>query len=152
MTYCSISDIQSVIANDDLVQLTNDTGGDTVDTDKITDALNYVDNIIDGYLRGRYDLPLASTPDELKYLAIDFIVYRLYSRRMYTEVPESVIKKYQEVVKTLRDIQNGAFNLGIESSEAYDNPSLKTNKDSTSSSVNKFYNKTKWDEYDSWLS
>jgi len=152
MSYCSISDIQSVISNDDLVQLTNDTGGDSVDSDKITDAISYVDNIIDGYLRGRYDLPIASVPDELKYLAVDFVVYRLYSRRMYTEVPDSVLKKYHEVVKMLQDIQKGAFNPGMESAEAYDNPSLKINKDNSSSSVNKYFNKTKWDEYDSWLS
>lgn len=152
MSYCSTTDIQAVIANDDLVQLTNDSGGDTVDTAKITDAINYVDNIIDGYLRGRYDLPIESVPDELKYLAVDFVVYRLYSRRMYTEVPDSILKKYHDVVKTLLDIQRGAFNLGIESSEAHDDPSLKTNKDTTSTSVNKYFNKTKWDEYDSWLS
>ncbi len=152
MTYCSITDIQGVIANDDLVQLTNDTGGGTVDTTRITDAIAYVDNIIDGYLRGRYDLPLESAPDELKYLAVDFVVYRLYSRRMYTEVPDGVLKKYYDVVKTLQDIQKGAFNLGIEGSEAFGDPSLKINKDNTKSSLNKYFNRQKWEEYDSWLS
>ncbi|OGI00467.1 MAG: hypothetical protein A2Y25_12010 [Candidatus Melainabacteria bacterium GWF2_37_15] len=152
MSYCSTSDIQAVIANDDLVQLTNDSGGDTVDTTKITDAISYVDNIIDGYLRGRYDLPLASIPDELKYIAVDFVVYRLYSRRLYTEVPDSILKKYYEVIKTLQDIQKGAFNLGVENTSAFNNPALKTNKDTTSSSVNKYFNKEKWDEYDAWLS
>ena len=151
MSYCSISDIQAVIANDDLVQLTNDSGSDTVDTNKINDAVSYVENVIDGYLRGRYDLPLASIPDELRYLTIDFVVYKLYSRRMYTEIPESVRRKYEEVIKTLEKIQKGSFNLGIESSEAFEQPTLKTNKDSSFSSVNKYYNADKWDEYDAWL-
>ena len=151
MSYCSISDIQAVIANDDLVQLTNDSGSDTVDTNKINDAVSYVENVIDGYLRGRYDLPLASIPDELRYLTIDFVVYKLYSRRMYTEIPESVRRKYEEVIKTLEKIQKGSFNLGIESSEAFEQPTLKTNKDSSASSVNKYYNADKWDEYDAWL-
>ena len=151
MSYCSISDIQAVIANDDLVQLTNDSGSDTVDTNKINDAVSYVENVIDGYLRGRYDLPLASIPDELKYLAVDFVIYKLYSRRMYTEIPESVRRKYEEVIKTLEKIQKGSFNLGIESSEAFEQPTLKTNKDSSASSVNKYYNADKWDEYDAWL-
>ena len=149
MSYCSINDIQSVIANDDLAQLTNDSGGDTVDSNKITDAINYVDNIIDGYLRGRYNLPPTSIPDELKYLAVDFTVYRLYSRRLYTEIPDSVLKKYYEVIKTLEKVQKGVFNLGIESTDAFNNPALKTNKDTSASSVNKYYNSDKWDEYGS---
>ena len=149
MSYCSTSDVQSVITNDDLVQLTNDSGGDTIDTSKITEAVSYVDNIIDGYLRGRYDLPLASTPDELKYLAVDFVVYKLYSRRLYTEIPESINEKFRNVIKTLENIQKGLFNLGVETSEAFDNPALKTNKTDSSSSVNKYYDSDKWDEYDS---
>jgi len=149
MSYCSTSDIQAVIANNDLIQLTNDSGGDTIDTATITEAINYVDNIIDGYLRGRYDLPLTSVPDELKYLAVDFVVYKLYSRRLYTEIPQSIKDNHINVIKTLKDIQTGIFNLGIETTEAYDNPALKINKTSSSGSTNKFYNSDKWDEYDS---
>ncbi len=148
MSYCSTDDIQSVITNDDLVQLTNDSGGDSVDTTKITEAISYVDNIIDGYLRGRYDLPLASTPDELKYIAVDFVVYRLYSRRMSTEVPRSISEKHETVINLLSRIQKGTFNLGIETSEAFNNPALKINKSGSTSSVNKFYDSNKWDEYD----
>jgi len=149
MSYCSTNDIQTVIAPDDLAQLTNDSGGDTADTTKITDSINYVDNIIDGYIRGRYDLPLDSTPDELKYLAVDFTVYRLYSRRMYTDIPDVVKQKYIDVIKTLEKIQLGVFNLGVESSEAFSEPALKTNKETSSSSVNKYYDQNKWDEYES---
>ena len=148
MGYCSNSDVSAVIANDDLVQLTNDSGGSSVDTDKITDSINYVDNIIDGYLRGRYDLPLNTTPDELKHLAVDFTVYRLYSRRMYTDIPAVVKQKYDDVIKILEKIQIGTFNLGIESTEAFDQPAIKINKDSSSSSINKYYDSNKWDEYD----
>ncbi len=148
MNYCSVNDIQSVISNDDLVQLTNDSGGDYVDTAKISEAVLYAENIIDGYLRGRYDLPLAQVPDELKYIAVDFVVYRLYSLRMYTEIPRSVNEKYQNVIKILTQVQKGIFNLGIESSEAFNNPAIKINKSGSPSSVNKYYDSKKWDEYD----
>jgi phage gp36-like protein len=151
MGYCSASDITAVIANDDLVQLTNDLGGDTVDNAKITDAISYVDNLIDGYIRGRYDLPLASIPDELKYLAIDLVVYRLYSRRMYTNPPESITERKNDAMKQLKDIQAGRFNLGVESSEAFSDPALKTNKTAVISSTNKKYNSDEWDKYDAWL-
>jgi phage gp36-like protein len=151
MSYCSVANIEAAIYNDDLVQLTNDSGGDTVDETKITDAMSYVDSLIDGYLRGRYTLPLLSIPDEIKYIAIDYVVYRLYSRRLVTEIPASVEQKYKEVIKLLTDIQNGKFSLGVEDTNGYDNPILDTNKSTTVSSVNKYYNEDKWDEYDAWL-
>jgi phage gp36-like protein len=137
----------AVIPADDLVQLTNDNGGDTIDTTKIAEAVNYVANIINGYIRGRYALPLASVPEELKCLAVDFAVYRLYSRRIHTEAPESVVEKYKNVIKTLELVQRGQFNLGVEASSAFGNPGLKTNKDTSPSSVNRFYDEKKWDNY-----
>lgn len=150
MSYCSISDITGAIAESELIQLTNDAGGSTVDNDKITDAINYADNMIDGYLRGRYSLPLSSTPDELKYLSIDLVVYRLYSRRMYTEIPETVTKKFDDVMKTLKDIQKGNFSINSGTDE-YSDPILDTDKTTEVSSVNKYYDEEKWDEYDLWL-
>lgn len=152
MSYCIVSDIEAVIYNEDLIQLTNDLGGDTVDDTKITEAISYVDCMIDGYLRGRYTLPLSSpVPDELKYIAIDFVVYRLYGRRLVTDIPASIDQRYKEVIKLLTSIQNGKFSLGIEDTDGYDNPILDTNKSTAISSVNKYYNEDKWDEYDAWL-
>jgi phage gp36-like protein len=150
MSYCSSSDITSLIPNDELVQLTNDSGGDSVDSSVITTAIDYVDNFIDGYLRGRYDLPLTSTPDELKYIAIDLVVFRLYTRRMYTNIPENIEARYKTVVKQLEHIQSGKFSLGIESSDAHDNKLLKTNKTTTTSTRNRVYDEDKWDEYNTW--
>lgn len=150
MSYCSFSDIISTIPNDALIQLTNDYGGKTVMSDKITEAINYTDNIIDGYLRGRYNLPLSSTPDELKYIAIDFTVYRLYSRRHYGSVPENIKERYSDVEKRIKEIQNGTYSLGIEDTDEISNILMKTNKTSVASSVNKYYDDDKWNEYDSW--
>ena len=151
MAYCSLPDITAVIPNDDLVQLTNDISGETVDSSKITDAITYSDSLIDGYLRGRYSLPLTSVPDIVKYLSVDLVVFRLYSRRMYTNLPEIIVAKQEQAVKTLKDIQTGKFNLGIEDTAAFSDPALKTNKTSLTASNNKFYNSDKWDEYDKWL-
>jgi len=148
MGYCAISDIVAAVTPDDLIELTNDAaGGSTVDNDKITDAISYVDNMIDGFLRGRYSLPLGSTPDELKYIAIDYVVYRLYCRRMYIQIPESILTKYKNVLKTLEAIQKGNFKLDPSIASEYSDSVLKTDKTVTVSSVNKFYTEGKWDTY-----
>lgn len=151
MAYCSLSDITSTVTSDDLVQLTNDLGGTTVDSNKITDAIAYVDNIIDGYLRSRYLLPLNSIPDELKYIAIDFTVYRLYSRRMFANVPENLLQRYKEIQTILKDLQSGRFSLGIEDTNEVENKNMKTNKSFTSASGNRYYTDEKWSGYNSWV-
>ena len=150
MSYCSISDVQERFTNEELVQLTNDYGSDTVDSDKITESIIYAENVINGYLRGRYSLPLNQVPDVLKCLAVDFVIYLIYRRRMRTDIPDSINLKYQDVINKLKDIQNGIFNIGAESS-AFNNPTIKTNKTSTSSAINKYYDSKKWDGYDIWL-
>lgn len=148
MGYCSIADIVAAVSNDDLVQLTNDNGGDTIATAKITSAIDYVDNMIDGYLRGRYNLPLTSTPDELKFLAIDFVIHRLYSLRTFTPVPQNIEERYTEVKKRLYEIQSGKFSLGIEDTNELSNILLLTNKTSEKSTTNKYFDGDKWEEYD----
>jgi len=152
MTYCTIAEITAEVPDADLIQITNDTaGGSTVDNTVITNAINYVDNIIDGYLRGRYTLPLNTVPDELKFIAIDYVKYRLYSRRMYTEIPPVIEQRYKELTQLLKDIQMGKFSLGVEDTNAISNSKITSNKSLTSSSVNKYYNEAKWDQYDSFL-
>ncbi len=147
MSYCTVSDITAVIPNNELIQITNDAGGSVIDTAKITDEIVYVDNVIDGYIRGRYSLPLTTVPDELKYLARDYVVYQLYSRRMLTEVPISVEQRFKNVNQILRDIRNRKYNLGVESVDGYPDPNLKTDKDLTTSTKNQYYNKDMWDNY-----
>jgi phage gp36-like protein len=148
MSYCLASDIAAAVPSADLIQITNDAGGTTVDTTVVDNMISYVDNIIDGYIRGRYGLPLITIPDELKYLAIDFVVYKLYTRRMFTEVPESVNQRYKEIMGLLKDIQKGTYTLGIDTIES---GKMTTDKTAISSSKNQYYNEDKWDEFDSWL-
>ncbi|MBR6126271.1 DUF1320 domain-containing protein, partial [bacterium] len=58
MEYCTIEDIETHISTPILIQLTNDDGGETVDREVASEAIVYSSAIIDGYLRGRYTLPL----------------------------------------------------------------------------------------------
>jgi len=150
MAYCSIDDIKSVISNSDLIDLTNSSGGGTVIESTITDAISFSDAMIDGYLRGRYNLPLSSTPTSLKYIAVDFVVYRLYSLRHFHNVPENIKERYDDVIRRLYEIQKGKYDLGIESTAEKNNLLMTINKTSEETSVNKYYNKSKWDSHSLW--
>ena len=91
MTYCNSNDIEIQIGTNSLVQLTNDDSSQqTVDNVVVEEALIYSSTLIDGYLRGKYTLPLNTQFPLLRVVAIDICIYRLYSRRIYTDIPETI--------------------------------------------------------------
>lgn len=63
-------------------------------------------------LAARYKLPLASTPEVLRYIGQDLAHFYLYQ----SEPPSWVQVRFDAARKTLRDIQTGALPLGIDTS------------------------------------
>jgi phage gp36-like protein len=64
---------------------------------------------IDGYLAGRYDLPLPSVPNNLKRLACDIARYYLYF-----ENPTGLVeKRYEQAVDYLKMLANKKAHLSI---------------------------------------
>ena len=98
--YCTLDDIEKHTSTQTLIQLTSDDGQEIVDKTVVEEALLYSSALIDGYLRGRYSLPLDICFPLLRVLAVDLSVHRLYSRRMRNEMPEVIETAY----KTLRYI------------------------------------------------
>lgn len=89
----------------------SDAGQEGVDCVVAEEAILYSSTLIDGYLRGRYSLPLNTHFPLLRILAIDLSIYRLYSRRMRNEMPEVIDNNYKNAIATLRDIQKGTITL-----------------------------------------
>lgn len=118
--YCSLDDIQKQVSKDTLIQLTDDSQVSEIDSIIIEESILYSETLINGYLRGRYTLPIvnialdAEPPDILKILAVDLCIYRLYSRRFQTDTPDSISEKYKNSIRILEQIQKGIISLGIE--------------------------------------
>lgn len=113
MSYCTLSDIRGMAPESDLVELTDETDAGVIDQAKIDAAIGYADELIDGYLRGRYDLPMSPVPGMLKNLSADIALYRLYKNRSKLAVPEAIKDGYTNAVKLLGAIQAGTINLGV---------------------------------------
>ena len=113
--YCTIEDIETQTSTPTLIQLSSDNGQEEVNRVVVEEAIIYSSTLIDGYLRGRYSLPLDAHFPLLRILAIDLSIYRLYSRRMRNEMPEVIQKNYDNAISTLRDIQKGVITLESES-------------------------------------
>ncbi|MCD8024190.1 MAG: DUF1320 domain-containing protein [Candidatus Gastranaerophilales bacterium] len=145
--YCTVDDIETQTSTPTLIQLTSDDGQEAVNRDVADEAILYSSVLIDGYLRGRYSLPLNAHFPLLRILAIDLSIHRLYSRRMRNEMPEVIETNYNNAISTLKDIQKGVITLQSESdtleSSGFNAEEYKTNK----SIIDKLFNKGRMFEY-----
>lgn len=102
--------------NQHLIYLTikEPTGAEiTPDLTVINREIGRVDGIIDGYLRGRYALPLAEIPPELAGYAEDMAIARIYGCVSERTIPEDITRAAREAVAWLRDIQKGLATLSV---------------------------------------
>lgn len=132
MDYCTIDDIETQTSTPTLIQLTSDDGQEEVDRVVAQEAILYSSTLIDGYLRGRYSLPLDAHFPLLRILAIDLSIHRLYTRRMRDEMPEVIENNYKNAIATLKDIQKGVISLQSENDSletaGFNAEEYKTNK------------------------
>jgi phage gp36-like protein len=112
--YCFLDDIKNFVDSSTLIQLTDDNQAGEIDSNIVDEAIIYSETLIDGYLRGRYSLPLVETPKIISFIALDLSIYRLYSRRLATDMPESINEKYKVAIKVLEQIQKGIISIGLE--------------------------------------
>lgn len=137
MPYCELSDITKAIPEENIIQLTDDAGQGVIDNEKISDAIEYAGQLIDGYLRGRYSVPLNPVPELIKRIAIDMAIFHLYSRRFELEMPEGMLQRRKECIRLLELIQQGKVLLGIESSQSPGQGYYKGNKNAEDRIFNK---------------
>lgn len=99
--------------NRDLVQLTNeDPTQTTINTTVIDQALADASAEIDGYLDGRFALPLNDPPVVLNRLACDVAMYRLQALRPIHDMTDAR-QRYDDAVQLLVRLARGEVTLGL---------------------------------------
>lgn len=109
--YAIAQDLQDRYPEQDLIQLT-DPDGVVLDVGRLDRALADASDEIDGYLQGRYQLPLAEVPKHLKLLACDIALYRLLVLRPLGDI-EDARKRYEDALRYLRQVSRGEVQLGL---------------------------------------
>ncbi|HDH51223.1 MAG TPA: DUF1320 domain-containing protein [Nitrospirae bacterium] len=143
MAYCTLTEIKDRIPEENLIQLTDDDNRGIVDQGKVDAAILDADEVIDGYLRGRYTLPLSPVPALLNKISIDIAVFNLYSRKLEFEMAEVIKDRHKNALKLLTQIQSGTVTLGTASGETPEPGQYKTNK----TSDDKTFDKDTLDKY-----
>lgn len=110
MTYATQSDLETRFRQQELIDLTDEANLGVIDAAAVAVVLADADAEINGYLAGRYSLPLAQTSPELVRLACDIARYKLYDAR----ATEQVKARYDDAIKKLRDVSSGKASLGID--------------------------------------
>ena len=75
----------------------------------LNQAISDAESAIDGYLAGRYSVPLSPVPAVIKRLACDVARYYLHD----DHATESVQKRYDAAIAYLRDVAANKVALGI---------------------------------------
>lgn len=111
--YCSLDDLKKITPENDLIQLSDDNVPPvSINEVNIDKAISDAGEMIDGYLRGLYSLPLSPVPGLINTFCGHLAIYLLYSRRQRLDMPEGVKERYKNAVSTLGKIQEGTIKLG----------------------------------------
>ncbi|MEM4625654.1 MAG: DUF1320 domain-containing protein [Candidatus Pacearchaeota archaeon] len=126
--YCTKEDVYSQMDQRVVAGYLRNTGetGNEWET-RLNDIITKATDEINGYLRGRYSLPLNHVPGFIRDLCVRIVKYKIVSRKGYTSnsPEEGIAKDYQGVVKILEKIRDGDVDIGISTNEAESVPSPK---------------------------
>lgn len=123
MHYCTRADIGKAIPELTLTQLSNDDPtAELPDESVIEDGVRQAEELVDGYLRGRYDLPLDPVPSVLRDAVVYLTRHWLYQRRPEGAIPEAVKDSRKDTLKLLESIRDGVVTLGMPTGEAAPEP------------------------------
>nr|WP_086937491.1 phage protein Gp36 family protein [Thaumasiovibrio occultus] len=120
--YCTAHDLISRFGEDELIRLT-DSQYHAIDMPKVTQAIDDACATIDGYLGGRYSLPLASVPRILVRMASDMARYYLFDDNL--DEHHQAAKRYRDAIAYLKEVGKGAVQLGLDDNQA---PTLSNNE------------------------
>ncbi|MGH8350845.1 MAG: gp436 family protein [Pseudomonas sp.] len=123
MRYCTRADIGNAIPEITLIQLSNDDPAAMSPNESvIEDGVRQAEELVDGYLRGRYNLPLDPVPTVLRDAVVYLARHWLYQRRPEGALPDAVKDSRKDTIKLLESIRDGVVTLGMPSGQAAPEP------------------------------
>lgn len=118
MSYATLQDLIDRFSEDEIIRLSDraDVPTGEVDAAVVAQALDDASDLIDGYLAGRYRLPMEEAPALLGQICSDIARYKLY-RDMPTE---TVAQRNKDALSHLKMIAEGKVVLQVAGIETPD--------------------------------
>jgi len=112
MAYCTFNDIKEQLPEDELTQLTDDSGAGTFDPLIVDRAIADADAEINGYCGERYTVPFDPVPAVIRKFSVDISIYNLFSRRQGAD--EDRRNRYRDAIRFLQNLSKGFVTLGVD--------------------------------------
>ena len=111
MTYATLDHLRDRYSERLLIDLTDrgDVPTGAIDAGVVERQLINTDAVIDGYIAGKYRLPLAEVPPIVRDLAEQIAIYKLHP----FDPPAKIKDDYEASMRQLRDIASGTVRLPI---------------------------------------
>lgn len=109
MPYATLANLVERFGELELTQLTDAATPGLIDEAVVDRALADASALVDGYLGGRYTLPLVAVPPVLTGAVCDLARARLYKDVM----PEVVKQRHEDALKYLTLLGQGKLTLGL---------------------------------------
>lgn len=111
--YATLADILEQIAEDVLINLTDDAQLGTVDETVVDRAIANAAALVNAHCGCRYTVPFIPVPDLIRMYSVDLAAYNLYSRRTHIDMPEVIADRQKQALAYLRLVQKGEASVGI---------------------------------------
>ncbi|MDF0606633.1 DUF1320 domain-containing protein [Neisseriaceae bacterium TC5R-5] len=124
MRYCSLADLQLAIPSHTLISLSNDDPeADAMNPAVVAEGVRQAEELVDAYLRGRYNLPLDPVPSVIKDMTVNLARHWLYARRPEgADLPDAVTRTYKSALQMLEAIRDAKLTIGLPSGETAPEP------------------------------
>lgn len=111
MAYATIAAMQQRFGERELIYLSerDDEPVDVINIAVIEQAITDASDVIDGYLAGRYELPLVTVPNLLEQFCCDIARYKLGTN----DTPEHIETRNKEAIKFLTSVAKGELSIGV---------------------------------------
>ena len=110
--YCTIEHLSNELDQRTLIELADDSSKpSTINEDLVNGIIATASDLIDGYIRERYALPLSFDSEILRDICMTIVKYKLFGRRRNGSMPDAIQKAYDSAIARLRDIQKGVVTL-----------------------------------------
>lgn len=109
MAYSNNDDLFICISSSELARIT---GGSEIDYDKVNQARNSGDSIIEAYLFGRIKLDLDNIPMIINKISIDLTIVNLFENYYsFSDIPNTIQRKKRDSINLLKEIALSKINI-----------------------------------------
>lgn len=113
MTYATLDDLIARASRNEILQIADRNRDGEVDPEVIAEALTHADNIVNGYVAAKYQLPFSVVPDLVRTWAISIARHKLH----FQGPPDYVVEDYKDALSALKDVARGALVLPVADGE-----------------------------------